>query len=139
MKVAHVSDLHVLAPSGVQLRRVLFNKRITGYVNLLAKRGRVYRREYLLGALAAAKAAADHVVVTGDITNLSLEPEYEEATRLLDDVARTAEVTGVPGNHDIYLPITLRERRFPYHFARFMQGDVANHALDLAAGRFPYV
>lgn len=31
------------------------------------------------GSLSAAAAQADHLVVTGDITNLALEHEYEEA------------------------------------------------------------
>ena len=83
---------------------MLFNKRLTGQANLLLHRGRVHRREYLLAVLEAAAAAADHVVVTGDITNLALESEYDEAIRLLDGVARSVEVTVVPGNHDIYLP-----------------------------------
>ena len=109
LRIAHVSDLHVLAPLGVKLRRVLFNKRVTGYANLLLKRARVFRRDYLLAVLAAAAAAADQVVVTGDITNLSLEDEYDEAYRLLADVARTTEVTVIPGNHDIYLPAIQRE------------------------------
>ncbi len=139
LRIAHVSDLHVLSPVGVELRRVLFDKRVTGYVNLLTKRGRAYRREYLLAVLAAAAAAADHLVVTGDITNLSLEGEYEEACRLLADVARTTEVTVVPGNHDIYLPVVLHERRFPHHFSRFMQSDLPELAIDLQAGHFPSV
>jgi 3',5'-cyclic AMP phosphodiesterase CpdA len=138
-RIAHVSDLHVLAPTGVALRRVLFNKRLTGYANLVMKRARMYRRENLLAVLAAASAHADHVVVTGDITNLSLETEYEEARALLDEVARSTEVTVIPGNHDIYLPVTLRDRRFPHHFAGLMQSDLPGLALDLAAGRFPFV
>jgi 3',5'-cyclic AMP phosphodiesterase CpdA len=138
-RIAHVSDLHVLAPAGVELRRVLFNKRITGYANLLTKRGRVYRRDYLLSVLAAAASDADHLVVTGDITNLSLEGEYEEATRLLAEVARTTEVTVVPGNHDIYLPGVSRERRFPHHFKAYFASDLPEYALDLPAGHFPSV
>jgi 3',5'-cyclic AMP phosphodiesterase CpdA len=139
VRVAHVSDLHVLSPTGVELRRVLFDKRVTGYVNLLTKRGRVYRREYLLSVLSAAAAAADHVVVTGDITNLSLESEYEEARRLLDELAQRTEVTVVPGNHDIYLPAIHHERRFPHHFRTFMASDLPELALDLPAGPFPSV
>lgn len=139
IRIAHVSDLHVLSPARVALRRVLFNKRVTGYANLLLKRARVYRRDYLLSVLTQAAAAADHVVVTGDITNLSLEEEYEEATRLLHDLARTTEVTVVPGNHDIYLPAVFHERRFPHHFAPFFQSDLPGLALDLPAGRFPSV
>ncbi len=139
LRLAHVSDLHVLARAGVELRRVLFNKRATGYLNLLAQRARNYRRENLLAVVAAAAAEADHVLVTGDITNLSLEGEYEAARELLDDAAASAEVTVVPGNHDIYLPFVLRERRFPHHFSRYMQSDLPELALDLQAGPFPSV
>ncbi|HKU39931.1 MAG TPA: metallophosphoesterase [Polyangiales bacterium] len=139
LRIAHVSDLHVLAPLGVELRRVLFNKRITGYANMLMKRARVYRREYLLAVLLDAAAQADQLVVTGDITNLSLEGEYREACRLLADVARSAEVTVVPGNHDTYLPAIHRERRFPHHFAAYFRSDLPELALDLSAGPFPSV
>ena len=139
LRIAHVSDLHVLAPAGVELRRIFFNKRVTGYANLVMKRGRVYRRDYLSSVLTAAAAHADHVVVTGDITNLSLEGEYDEACRLLEDVARSTEVTLVPGNHDIYLPAIHRERRFPRHFGAFFESDLPSLALDLPAGRFPCV
>jgi 3',5'-cyclic AMP phosphodiesterase CpdA len=139
LRIAHVSDLHVLSRTGVHWRRIVFNKRITGYANLLLRRGRVHRREYLRAVLAAAAERADHLVVTGDITNLSLEHEYEEACALLDEAARHAEVTVVPGNHDIYLPATLRQQRFPHHFERFLRSDLPELARDLPAGRFPCV
>ena len=128
LRIAHVSDPDVLSPAGVEWRKLLFNKRITGYANLVLRRGRVHRREFLLEVLVAA-ACADHVVVTGDITNLALESEYEEARRLLDDVAPSVEVTVVPGNHDIYLPSVNRQRRFPHHFDAFLHGDLPEFAL----------
>lgn len=139
LRVAHVSDLHVLAPSGVELRRVLFDKRLTGYANLVMKRARIYRRDYLMAVLEEAAGVAEQLVVTGDITNLSLEGEYEEAARLLADAARRTEVTVVPGNHDIYLPSILRERRFLHHFSGFMVSDLPELAVDLPAGPFPFV
>ncbi len=139
IKIAHVSDLHVLAPAGMKLRSVLFNKRVTGYANLLMSRARVYRQDYLLAVLAEAAAQADHLVVTGDITNLSLEGEYVEAVRLLAGVALSTEVTVIPGNHDIYLPAIHKEGRFPHHFGAFLQGDLPELAIDLPAGRFPFV
>jgi 3',5'-cyclic AMP phosphodiesterase CpdA len=139
LRIAHVSDTHVLSTGGVQWRNLLFNKRLTGQANLLLRRGRVHRREYLRAVLAAAAAGADHVVVTGDITNLALESEFEEARTLLDGVARSVEVTVVPGNHDIYLPSVHHERRFPHHFRRFLQSDLPDLALDLAAGPYPCV
>lgn len=139
LRIAHVSDTHVLSPRGVEWHNMLFNKRLTGQANLLLHRGRVHRREYLLAVLAAAAAAADHVVVTGDITNLALESEYEEALRLLDGVARSVEVTVVPGNHDIYLPSIEHERRFPHYFRKFLRSDLPDLALDLPAGPYPCV
>lgn len=138
-RIAHVSDTHVLSPAGVEWRRVLFNKRITGHANLVLRRGRVYRREFLDAVVSAAAAQADHVVVTGDITNLALESEFDEALALLRDVSRTAEVTVVPGNHDIYLPSIHRERRFPHHFESFLRSDLPQFAHDLEVGRFPCV
>ncbi len=139
IRIAHLSDPHVLSRTAAQWRSIVFNKRVTGYANLVLRRGRVHRREYLLAVLAAAAERSDHLVVTGDITNLSLEHEYEEASALLVDAARRTEVTVVPGNHDIYLPATLDGRRFPHHFARFMQSDLPELACDLPAGPFPCV
>ena len=139
LRIAHVSDTHVLSMRGVEWRAMLVNKRLTGQANTLLRRGRVHRREYLLAVLAAAAAEADQVVVTGDITNLSLESEYHEARALLDGVARSVEVTVVPGNHDIYLPSIHRERRFPHHFRTFLRSDLPELALDLPAGPYPCV
>jgi 3',5'-cyclic AMP phosphodiesterase CpdA len=139
LRIAHVSDLHVLSALGSEWRRALFNKRVTGYANVLLRRGRVYRREYLAAVLAAAVERADHVVVTGDITNLALESEYDEARRLLDDVARTREVTVVPGNHDIYLPQIAHEGRFLRHFEPFLRSDLPSFATRVPAGHFPCV
>ncbi len=139
MRIAHVSDLHVLSHTGAEWRRILFNKRLTGYANLILRRGRVHRREYLLAVLSAAAATADHLVVTGDITNLSLEHEFEEARTLLDEAAQRTEVTVVPGNHDVYLPSTARRRRFPHYFGRFLNSDLPQLARDLPCGCFPCV
>ena len=139
LRIAHVSDLHVISPGRVEWRKILFNKRITGYANVLLHRGRVYRAGFLSAVLEAAAASADQVVITGDITNLALESEYREARRLIDGVARRAEVTVVPGNHDIYLPSILRERRFPSHFATFLASDLPEYAVELSTGPYPCV
>jgi 3',5'-cyclic AMP phosphodiesterase CpdA len=138
-RIAHLSDLHVLSPAGVEWRKILFNKRITGYTNLLLRRGRVYRPEYLRAVLEAAAACADHVVVTGDITNLGLESEYNEARKLIDSVACKAEVTVVPGNHDIYVASIQRERRFPKYFSKLLVSDLPEYAVQLPAGPYPCV
>lgn len=134
-----MSDSHVLSRTAAEWRSIVFNKRVTGYANLLLRRGRVHRREYLLAVFAAAAEQSDHLVVTGDVTNLSLEHEYEEAGALLADVARRTEVTVVPGNHDTYLPATHEGRRFPHHFGRFVETDLPEFTRDLPAGPFPCV
>ena len=139
LRIAHVSDVHVLSRFGAEWRRMLFNKRITGWANVVLGRGRVYRREYLRAVLEEAASRADHVVVTGDITNMAHESEYFEARRLLDEVARRVEVTVVPGNHDIYLPAVGRERRFGHHFAPFVTSERAGLAVRLPAGDYPFV
>jgi 3',5'-cyclic AMP phosphodiesterase CpdA len=117
---------------------MLFNKRLTGYANFIWRRGRVHRRQYLQAVLSAA-SQADHVVVTGDITNLAFEGEFKEARRLLDEVSRTVEVTVIPGNHDIYLDRVQRERSFPRHFGPFLKSDFPDLGVDLPAGRYPCV
>jgi 3',5'-cyclic AMP phosphodiesterase CpdA len=139
VRIAHVSDTHVLSPHGVEWGAMLFNKRITGYINLVRRRGRVYRRAYLDLVLDAVSREADHLVVTGDIANLALESEFAEARSLLDECARHVEITVVPGNHDIYLPSLHRQRRFPHHFGHFLHSDLPELALDLPAGRYPCV
>lgn len=139
IRIAHLSDPHVLSRTAAQWRSIIFNKRLTGYANLVLRRGRVHRREYLLAVVAEATRYSDHVIVTGDITNLALEHEYEEASALLRDVARRTEVTVIPGNHDIYLPSTHEGRRFPHHLAEFFKTDLPDLARDLPAGQFPSV
>lgn len=139
LRIAHVTDLHVLSDTAVEWREMLFNKRITGYANTILRRGRVHRREYLERVLDEATRAADHLVVTGDITNLALESEYDEARELLDDAAESCETTVIPGNHDIYLPPIHQERRFAHHFGQFLGSDFPDLALDLPSGPFPCV
>jgi len=45
LRIGHISDLHVVSPRGLEWQRVLFNKRMTGYANLVWQRGRVSRRQ----------------------------------------------------------------------------------------------
>jgi 3',5'-cyclic AMP phosphodiesterase CpdA len=139
MRIAHISDLHVLSPRRAEWRSIVFTKRVTGYANLLLRRGRVHRRQFLQAVLDAVSRDVDQCVVTGDITNLALPGEYDEAASLLDRVAQSVEVTVVPGNHDIYVPPISRERRFPRHFGQFLHSDLPELACDLPVGPYPCV
>ena len=137
-RLAHISDLHVLSPEGVHWREMLFNKRVTGWANTRLRRGRVFRRRHLETVLNAA-SGADHVVITGDITNLALDGEYREAVRLLDRRAGRAEATVIPGNHDLYLPSIRRERRFQHYLEPFVRSDLPRLGVEVAAGAYPFV
>src|SRR5512139_333280 len=113
-RLAHISDTHVMSPDGVHWRELFFNKRIAGWANTRLRRGRVHRRCYLEAVLDAA-SRSDHLVVTGDVTNLALEGEYREARRLFDLHAGPGDISVIPGNHDLYLPSISRDGRFERH------------------------
>ncbi|MGC0718872.1 metallophosphoesterase family protein, partial [Escherichia coli] len=46
----------------------------------------------------------DHIVVTGDLTNLGLDREIEAARHWLETLAPPDQLTLIPGNHDAYVP-----------------------------------
>jgi 3',5'-cyclic AMP phosphodiesterase CpdA len=141
MRIAHFSDLHLLSLEGVPTRRFL-NKRFTGWVNLRLKRGHIHRASYVRAiAREIANAKIDHVVVTGDLTNLALEPEFELARSVLrDDLGIEPDrVTVVPGNHDLYTRGALVSRRFEHYFAEWLTSDLPDLAVDVGGARFPVV
>ena len=119
MKILHFGDIHVwrlrLAPDFWYLKRIL------GTVNLtLRRRFRFPGRYPQLVADEVLRSDADAVIFSGDMSTMSLVPEFEEAARLF---APIYEKWGdrffcIPGNHDRYSPGSVRsgsyERYFPY-------------------------
>ena len=141
MRIAHISDLHVLALAGVPRHRFL-NKRLTGYANLRFKRNHVHRSSYVDSiAKEIARSEIDHVVVTGDLTNLALETEFEAARDLLENGLglSSRDVSVVPGNHDLYTAGALKSRRFTQFFAEYIQSDLPDLAAKTRLGPFPFV
>jgi len=141
MRIAHISDLHVLALAGAGPLRFL-NKRASGYANLRLKRKHVHRRE-IVRAIAErlASTQVDHVVITGDVSNLALEPEFAAVRHLLDEVLCMAPeaVTLVPGNHDVYTQGAQNKRRFSSYFAPYLGSDLPDQRTDQPGGMFPIV
>jgi 3',5'-cyclic AMP phosphodiesterase CpdA len=141
MRIAHFSDLHLLSLIGVGPLRFL-GKRLSGYANLRLKRSHVHRSEYVRAIAKEIKSRGiDHVVVTGDLTNLALEPEFELAREVLrDDLGLDASrVSVVPGNHDLYTGGSQRELRFSEYCADYIASDLPLLAVSVPAGRFPFV
>jgi 3',5'-cyclic AMP phosphodiesterase CpdA len=137
VRIAHLSDLHLLDLEGAVPFRLL-NKRLTGYLNLRFHRSSVHKPSAVEATARAIRDLdVDHVVITGDVSNLALEREFERVRRLLeDDLGLSPErVSIVPGNHDTYTSGSHRARRFESTFAKYLQSDI-----DVAEdGPFPYV
>jgi 3',5'-cyclic AMP phosphodiesterase CpdA len=139
VKIAHLSDLHLLSLEGAVPFR-LFNKRITGYLNLRFHRKSVHK-PFAVRAAAweIQRLGVDHVAITGDVSNLALEGEFALVRRFLEeDLGLPPErVSLVPGNHDAYTGGAHRSRRFASTFARFLRSDLPE--LTPRGEVFPYV
>ena len=141
MRIAHFSDLHVLALEGVATHRFV-NKRFTGWVNLRLKRAHKHRPAHVRAvAREIAKANVDHVAITGDLTNLALEQEFDAVKKLLeDDLGLPADkISAVPGNHDLYTRGAMRDRRFTTWFAEYVKSDLPELSAEIDLGHFPFV
>ena len=62
----------------------------------------------------------DHLVISGDVTNLALEEEFQTASRVLKPLLKDPEkVTIVPGNHDRYVKEVDQYDLFHQYFGAF--------------------
>jgi len=104
MRLAHCSDLHLLSHDGAKWLE-LANKRWIGALNLVSNRSRHYHVEafeQMVDDLNAQRV--EHVLCTGDVTNLAMEREFQFARVRFEKLAGGPEhVTVIPGNHDAYV------------------------------------
>jgi len=137
--LAHLSDLHVTAPVARRAGELL-GKRLLGWLSW--KRRRQYEhRDFVVEALIddLPGAAPSHVAITGDLTQIGLPAEIEEAASWLRRIGPPDRVSLVPGNHDAYGPSRAAD---PWRsWAPYMQSSDAE-GLDVAIGdgpnRFPF-
>jgi 3',5'-cyclic AMP phosphodiesterase CpdA len=124
LRFVHCSDIHLLDLDGVGPLRFL-NKRLTGAVNLALHRRKAYAPHLFDKIVASAlDLGADRLVVTGDVTNLALEAEFELVRRKFGEAG--LPVTVIPGNHDAYTKGAARSRRFERYLGAFMEGERAS-------------
>jgi 3',5'-cyclic AMP phosphodiesterase CpdA len=104
MRLAHCSDLHLLSHDGARWLD-LANKRWIGAMNLLSNRSRHYHVDAFDDMVSDLNAVGvDHVLCTGDVTNLALRQEFAFARDRFDKLALGPRgVTVIPGNHDAYV------------------------------------
>jgi len=130
--LAHLSDPH-LGPLPTPRPSELASKRVLGFINWTRKRRLIHRGEVLDALVADLKAqSADHIGVTGDLTNISLPQEFAAARRWLDRLGAARDVTVVPGNHDVYVRAARLEPA--RNWGDFMRGDT--NATEIS---FPFV
>ncbi|MGE5255535.1 MAG: metallophosphoesterase family protein [Hyphomicrobiales bacterium] len=100
----HISDFHLCRPAGAHLSRFL-NKRALSYLSWGVRRRREHRVEVLLALVQAVRTMpVGQIAVTGDLTQLSLPAEFEQARHHLQALGRPENVFVVPGNHDALVP-----------------------------------
>jgi 3',5'-cyclic AMP phosphodiesterase CpdA len=122
-RIAHISDPHILAP---QPRTDGYGLRVR-YLNLGRPIDAAERKAKLRRALATAKkTGADHLVISGDLTELGTEREFEEFATILDEAGLPSDsVTLVPGNHDAYSSVGSWRRAMAGPLRRYAPASAA--------------
>jgi 3',5'-cyclic AMP phosphodiesterase CpdA len=133
-RLAHVTDLHVRNFAGARLRD-FFGKRAIGALNLGLIRRRKYRMEFLEALAEDLRVRPhDHLVVSGDLGNVSLPSEWRAARSWIERSGALAESTTViPGNHDVYVKEVVVSGAFEQIFAAYQSADVR-----LEADTYPF-
>ncbi len=104
-RFAHLSDWHATTLEGQG--RALFDplssfpKRLSGWASWRLKRGRHHSLSILEAAMHdVQRENVDAILVTGDLTHIALESEFETARRQLESLGEPQRVFLIPGNHD---------------------------------------
>jgi 3',5'-cyclic AMP phosphodiesterase CpdA len=119
--LAHLSDPHI-GPIETPRLRELMNKRGLGLINWYRKRHRHHDPAVLAAIVADMQAQRpDHIALTGDLVNISLDTEFVRAARWLDTIGKPEDVTLTPGNHDAYVRRVAGHAAL--HWGDFMRGD----------------
>jgi 3',5'-cyclic AMP phosphodiesterase CpdA len=134
---AQLSDPHLSSPEGARWRD-LAGKRLLGYLSWRRRRRAEHRAE-VLEALRRDLLGVrpEHLVITGDLTQIALPDEFRQARRWLDSLGSPAQVTVVPGNHDAYVPVSWSQG-FAHWQPYLVSDDVpADRRVDAAGSVFP--
>lgn len=127
MRLVHCSDLHLLSLAGAGMLDFA-NKRWIGGLNLIMNRGRHHQTQIFEAMVRDLnEQGVDHILVTGDVTNLALNEEFRFARSLIETLDLGPEhVTVIPGNHDAY--VKAGATYFQEHFYDYFNSDTASEA-----------
>jgi len=129
-KVAHISDVH-LGPLPAISPLELVSKRLTGYANWKLSR-HANMPEGLLSQLTEhLKAQKPQLTaVSGDLVNLALPKEFENARKWLEELGPSEQIAVIPGNHDAY--VSQGMSMATEQWGDYMKG------LNLSGNQFPF-
>jgi 3',5'-cyclic AMP phosphodiesterase CpdA len=125
-RLAHVTDPHFRGFAGVSWSDFV-GKRVVGAFNLVVNRTRKHKMELLEKLREDLRAQPfDHLALTGDLANISIEAEWQSALHWLHALGAGArDVTVIPGNHDTYVQDVVDSGVFERLFAAYQTRDVA--------------
>jgi len=133
MRIAHLSDLHLLEPN--LQRRSLRDRVRLGYLSLFRPIDVAARMRRARRALEEAKRLGfDHLVISGDLTEDGTQPQFEQLGFLLSEShIDPYKVTLVPGNHDAYCDRSAFARALDGPLRPYVSGSggVAGKVIDL--------
>ncbi len=103
LSFAHLSDPHLPIMTKPQGRE-LWSKRIIGYSNW-SRRRRYQHTSSILQKITddIAGQNPDLITLTGDVANISLPSEFDQAARWVKSLGTPENLLFVPGNHDNYV------------------------------------
>lgn len=137
IRIAHLSDVHLAPIQGLGPRHVNI-KRGLGLANWMLKRRKVHLRSAVDALVEDMRhQAIDHVIVSGDLTNLGLPGEHTAALAWLEALGPPSRVSVVPGNHDIYCRLWRDPGVLRWKAYMSSDGDAASMTASMLD--FPYV
>ena len=120
-RFAHLSDWHATTLAGGGSARFR-GKRISGWASWRLNRRRQHDPRILEAAIRDVHTQGiERVLVTGDLTHISLEQEFRVAARQLAELGPPERVFLIPGNHDCYVATPAAESWD--HWADYLSGD----------------
>ncbi len=141
MRFLHCSDVHMTAdyPS-LPMRPLGWRRWLAMFEQTVGGRRKAYARAPATLATIAEDArrwGVDHFILSGDVTQYALEPEFVLARQALGELAEDpGRCTIIPGNHDVFTPGSHRSGRFARHFGQLLHSDLPEHQRE---GAFPFV
>ena len=134
IRIGHLSDVHLDGVPTPTVRQ-LMSKRLIGYLNWRHNRSRSMIRDRLNALVDDLKdQEPDHIAVTGDLTNVALPAEFQNARDWLRALGPGDSVTAIPGNHDAYVPFA--DRQYCRLWAPWMSDGFST---DEGPARFPFL